>query len=154
MGDKENKRFIKKLEIHIENTRSNLKYSLDRFDILIIALSSGGLVFSMGFIKDIISPEVETNFLLLKIAWILFGSSIISNLLSQVTGYFANKLEIRITKNIIRQEREKPIKGNKEKDECNKKIVNYLTYFLNGTSLVLLIGAVILLIIFLSTNLK
>jgi len=154
MDDKENTRYIKNLELHKENTRSNLKYSLDRFDILIITLSSGGLIFSMGFVRDIITPDIEINFLLLKIAWIFFGASIISNLISQVTGYFANKLEIRITRNLIRQERNKPINENHKMVEKNKKSANNLTYLLNATSLALLIGAIILLIIFMSINLK
>ena len=152
--ENKNKRFIKKLENHIKNTNSNIKYSLDRFDILIISLSSGGLVFSMGFVKDIISNQENINYLLLKIAWIFFGTAIISNLLSQITGYTANKLEIRITKNIIREEREKQIKGNPKSDEINVKTANFLTHLSNGLSLVLLVGAIILLIIFMSNNLK
>ena len=152
--DKINKRFVKKLEEHIENTNLNLKYSLDRFDILIISLSSGGLIFSMGFIKNILSPNVEINFVLLKISWILFGSSIIINLFSQVTGYFANKLEIKISKNLIRHERGKPLKGDQDQFEKNHKFYNSLTKYLNGSSLILLIGAVVLLIIFVSINLN
>ncbi|MCF8297009.1 MAG: hypothetical protein K9J13_05620 [Saprospiraceae bacterium] len=154
MDEKDNKRYIKNLEVHKENTRLNLRYSLDRFDTLIITVSSGGLVFSMGFIKDIISPDIKTNFLLLKLAWVLFGSSIISNLISQVTSYYANKLEIRITRNLIKKERNKPIKDNHIKVEKNQKYANNLTYFLNGTSLVFLVGAIIILIIFMSVNLK
>jgi len=149
-----NKRFIKNLEKHIDNTNQNLKYSLDRFDILIISLSSGGLIFSMGFVKDILSSDTEINYILLKISWILFGGSIISNLLSQVTGYFANSLEIKISKNIIRQERGKSFKGDQNKFEKNHRRYNSLTKYLNGSSLTFLIGAVILLIIFVSINLN
>jgi hypothetical protein len=152
--DKDRERYIKNLQIHKENTSSNLKYSSDRFDILIITLSSGGIVFSMGFVKDIISPKVEIDFLLLKIAWIFFGSSIVSNLISQVTGYFANLYENRITKNIIRHERGKPIIGDQEENIRIRKFINLLTYLLNGTSFLLFIAAVILLIVFININLK
>jgi len=155
--DKENKkkkkRFIRNLEKHIENTNLNLKYSLDRFDILIISLSSGGLIFSIGFVKDILSPEDNINYVLLKISWIFFGSSIISNLLSQVTAYFANKWEIKISKNLIRKEKGKSLIGNQFRFEENHKLYNSLTKILNGASLILLIGAVVLLIVFVSINL-
>ena len=93
-------RFISNLEAHKEKTVANLKYSIDRFDILIISISSGGLVFSMGFIKDIISKMPPVDFLLLKISWILFGLAIVLNLLSQVTSYYANTFELKITKNL------------------------------------------------------
>jgi len=152
--NKINKRFIKKLEKHIENTDSNLKYSLDRFDILIVTLSSGGLVFSMGFIKDILPLNTEINYILLKLSWILFGSSIVSNLFSQVTGYFSNKLEIKISKNLIRLERGKSVKGDQIQLEKNHNLYDSLTKYLNGASLVLLMTAVVLLIIFVSNNLK
>ncbi|NCA84412.1 MAG: hypothetical protein EOM83_02435 [Clostridia bacterium] len=152
--NKINKRYIKNLEYHIEGTKANIKYSLDRFDILIISLSSGGLIFSMGFIKDILPKDIEINFLLLKISWILFGASIMINLLSQVTGYYANKMEIKISKNIIRQEKKNEMIGNQQHFESMKKIFNSLTNVFNGLCLFFLIGGVVFLIIFVSANLN
>ncbi len=147
-------RYINNLEKHIENTESNMKYSLDRFDILIISLSSGGLVFSMSFIKDVEFLKDVQYLILLNISWILFGSSIISNLLSQVTGYYTNKYEIIISRGLIRKKRKKVVRIDLEKVESKGNITNMLTHFFNGMSLILLIGAIILLIIFISFNLK
>ena len=151
---KDKERYLNNLEIHKENTASNIKYSVDRFDVLIISLSSGGLIFSMGFVKDIISPKVSVDYLLLKIAWIFFGSSIVSNLISQVTGYFANRYEYLITINEIRHERHKMPRGDQNKNKKIRNWTNSSTNVLNGTSLILFIVAVILLIIFMSLNLK
>jgi hypothetical protein len=144
------KRFIRNMKDHKEKTIANLKYSLDRFDILIISISSGGLVFSMGFVKDIISDATKIDFLLLKISWIFFGLSIILNLLSQVTAYYANNFELRITKNIIRKERKCELIGNQSKLENKKNILNFLTNLFNGSSLILLITGIILFVIFMS----
>lgn len=146
--EKQNERYIQKLEAHIEKTDANLKYSIDRFDILIISISSGGLVFSMGYVKDILSKNIHNDYTLLKVAWIFFGTSIIINLLSQVTSYYANKYEISISKNLIRQERDKPMTGNQSEFECKKRIFDFLTNSFNLTSLLLLISAIIILIVF------
>lgn len=154
MNEQDNTRHITKLEKHIEDTKSNIKYSLDRFDVLIITLSSGGIVFSLGFLKDIVSSANVTNFVLLKIAWMFFGSAIISNLFSQVTAYFASKSEIKCSKNIIRIKRGKEPKGDQAKYEHNQKMANTATMALNGTSLILLIAAIVLLIIFMNINLN
>ena len=144
------KRFIRNLEDHKEKTTANLKYSIDRFDILIISISSGGLVFSMGFIKDIIQRTQPIDFLLLKISWILFGFAIVLNLFSQVTGYYANNFEFKITKNLIRQERKKDMMGNQTSFECKQKIMNFFTILFNGLSLFLLITGMACFVIFMS----
>lgn len=157
MDDKDDERskiFIEKLKAHISKEEANIKYSVDRFDILIISISSGGLIFSMGFVKDILSVYCVTNFFLLKLSWIFFGTSIMSNLISQVTGFYANKLEIRISNNLIRKENKKPMKGNQSKSEKYRKLLDNLTQILNGCSLLLTISAIILLIIFMSIYLK
>src|SRR5260221_14682741 len=98
-------KYINDLELHCVSCKEASNYSIKRFDILIITLSSGALLFSAGFIKDIIEASNKRNFLLIKIAWALFGSAIIFNLWSQITSYYANKLEIRIIKNLIRKEK-------------------------------------------------
>jgi hypothetical protein len=145
----ETKRFIKKLEEHKEKTDSNLKYSIDRFDILIISIASGGLVFSMNFVKDLIPEGTVVKFGLIKISWILFGLAIIFNLLSQVTSYYANKFELKITRNIIRQERKKEMQGDQTKYENKERVLDFLTIQLNGYSLISLISGLVIFVIFL-----
>jgi len=145
--------FIEKLELHIEKANSNLKYSIDRFDILIISISSGGLVFSMGFVKDLLSGKCNIDFTLLKISWILFTISITFNLLSQVSGYYASRYDIKVTKNIIRKKKEKSMIGNRCKLELREKIMNNLTMIFNATSLFILISGISIMVVFMSINL-
>ncbi len=145
--------FIEKLELHIEKANSNLKYSIDRFDILIISISSGGLVFSMGFVKDLLSGKCNIDFTLLKISWILFTISITFNLLSQVSGYYASRYDIKVTKNIIRKKKEKSMIGNQCKLELREKIMNNLTMIFNATSLFILISGISIMVVFMSINL-
>lgn len=151
---KKNKRYIRNLEKHISTADSNVKYSLDRFDILIISISSGGLVFSMGFVKDILSEINNIDFTLLKLSWVGFSFSIIINLLSQVSSYFANSLDIVITRNIIKEERGKPIIWNKRNFEIKQNIYDFLTNSFNALSLLSLIASICLLVFFMFLTLK
>lgn len=150
--ESKNERYIKKLEEHISYTQKAVDYSLERFDILIISLSTSGLILSVGFVKDIIKDFENINPILLKISWLLFALSLIVNLLSQVTGYLANKYEITISKNLIRKERNNKINVNVAKLEFYKRLFDFKTNFLNILSLLSLITAIILLIVFISNN--
>ena len=146
-------KYIQKLKEHIKCCEDAMKYSLDRFDILIITLSSGALGFSMSFIKDVAKNNNYHHLTLLKFSWLLFGISLIANLLSQVTSFFAHQYELKISKNLIRKEKGKnSILNNETKIELTKKIFDYSTYILNAVSLLALIGGVIILIIFTYNN--
>lgn len=151
---KKNKRYIRNLKKHISAADSNVKYSLDRFDILIISISSGGLVFSMGFVKDILSEINNVDFTLLKFSWVGFSFSIIINLLSQVSSYFANSFDIKITRNLIKEERGKPIIWNKRNLEIKQNICDFLTNLFNALSLLSLIISICLLVVFMLLTFK
>ena len=140
----ENKEFIDKLEAHVVKAEAGVKYALDRFDILIISLSSGGLVLSLGILEKF--PYVDKS--LVNLAWLFFSAGLISNLFSQITGYRANKIDIECTKIYIDE-----IKGNKPDGEHAKIDIvkdkyNFITYILNAISFICLTAAIILLIIF------
>lgn len=141
---------IDQLQKYAETTQKAIDYSIERFDILIISLSSSGLVLSIGFVKDVIGDFSKVDPLLLKITWLLFALSLIMNLLSQVSGYYANKLDLKITKDIIRTKKGKDSKINKEKLDLRMKIFNSTTMSLNGGSLFCLITGIITLIVFIS----
>lgn len=147
-----NDRYIEKLEGHIEATSKIVKYSLERFDILIISLSGGGLVLSISLVKDVIKNFDKIDHALLKDTWVLFGMSLVLNLFSQITAYYANKEEIKISKNLIRKSRGKALKNNIEELECSKKILNFFTISLNATCVLCFVIAIILLIIFMNNN--
>lgn len=145
-------RYIDKLEAHIESTSKIVKYSLERFDILIISLSGGGLVLSISLVKDVIKNFEKVDHTLLKITWVFFGISLVLNLFSQITSYYANKEEIKISKNLIRQKREKPLTHKLEKLECVKVILNFFTVSLNALCVLSFVVAILLLIIFMNNN--
>lgn len=143
-----NNRYIEKMEKHSDNTRSNIHYSLERFDLLIISISTASLGFSMAFIKDIIPDLSAINLTLLKISWILFGIAIITNLFSQVTSYYANKFELLISRNLIRGKRGKEHIGNQHNYECKKSFLDVTTKILNWNSFICLIIGIVIFIIF------
>ncbi|WP_163378445.1 hypothetical protein [Cyclobacterium sp. SYSU L10401] len=145
-------RYLYKLEKHISLAKESSKYSSDRFDILLISLSTSALVLSIGFVEKVIPTLYSVNTTLLKISWLLFVVSLISNLKSQVTGYYSNEFEIKVTKNLIREERGKQLRGNQKKMETYCRNLNKLTLILNGISLCSLLIGIIILVLFFSNN--
>jgi len=143
-------KYVEQLQNYVETIQKSIDYSVERFDILIISLSTSGLILSIGFVKNIIRDFSDVNPILLKITWLLFACSLIMNLISQVTGYYANKYDLKVTRDIIRTEKGKKSKINLKKTECYHKVLNFGTMFLNGGSMTCLIAGIITLIIFIS----
>ncbi len=148
------KEYIEKLEAHIKKCEDNSKYALDRLDILIITLSTGALGFSITFIKDIIKVKCIECLCLLQFSWSLFALSIISNLVSQMTSYQASRLDIKVTKNIIRSKKGAESRVDEQKLDDRKNNLNTWTKVLNMSSLCLLILGIVLVICFFCTNLN
>lgn len=141
-------KYIIKLKDYKKSAEIRLKYSIERFDILIISLSSGGLVLGLNLYSNFKSAEKD----LINYAWICFSIALILNLVSQISGYFANKYDIMCTDNLIDEtERDEKI-INVELNETIKKISNYITYILNIASLVCLITGIIQLTIFVNNK--
>jgi hypothetical protein len=145
-------RYIQKLEAHIEASKKLVDYSLERFDILIISLSSGGLVFSVGFVKDLIPNFAKIDHVLLKLSWVGFAAALIVNLVTQITSYLSSDLEIKISKNLIRQKRLKKTKGNLKRQQVRCSVYNSCTEGGNYVCLGLIIASVVLLVIFIWNN--
>ena len=141
-----------KLEKHVLSAKDSSKYSIDRFDILLISLSTSALILSIGFVEKVLPNIDKIDSSLLKLSWLLFVIVLISNLTSQVTGYYGNQYDIKVTKNLIREERGKPLKGNQIKLESQCKNLNRLTLIFNGISLFSLISGIIALVGFFSNN--
>tara|TARA_R110000850_G_scaffold50499_5_gene123855 strand:+ start:3931 stop:4308 length:378 start_codon:yes stop_codon:yes gene_type:complete len=83
-------RYLDKLERHISFANDSTKYSSDRFDILLISLSTSALILSIGFVDKVIPNLYCVNTSLLKTLWLLFVITLVSNLASQVTGYYSD----------------------------------------------------------------
>lgn len=147
-----NEKYINKLENYSEKIQKSIDYSVERFDILIISLSTSGLIVSIGFVKDIFKDFESIDTQLLKASWLLFTLALIMNLISQITGYYAHKYDLDITNDIIRIKNGKKSKINKERSNCIMLVLNNSTQILNGLSLLSLISAIIILVIFISNN--
>lgn len=112
---------------------SSREYSAKQFDKLIIYLSSGAIVFSTSFVKNIVIINKGTNTHLLIFSWILFVESLILTLISYKTSLVAMDKELDNQKN-------------------NSDKWNRITHLLNWLSLVALVTGSMLFIIFTSKN--
>jgi hypothetical protein len=147
-------KYIEELKEYVVTAESRIKYSLERFDILIISLSSGGLLLVMNLYTNFpCSNKTPIN-----MSWFFFSIALIINLLSQITGYLANKYDLRFTKNEIKfteNKRNKNKKKHNEENEINQektdlihKRYNKATKWLNILSFISLTIGIIMLIIF------
>jgi len=65
------------------------------FDKTVLSLSGGALGVSFAFIKDIVGPDKITKPLLLFLAWICWGMSVIVILISYYTSHLALRKAIK-----------------------------------------------------------
>jgi len=105
-----------------------------QFDKQIIYLSGGALIFSIGFVKDIIGANktAECKFILV-ISWICFAVSLIVNIFS----YLSSK---------------KAIDSDIIGEESKSQSYNFVTKTLNLIALGSLLVGLVLLILFASIN--
>jgi hypothetical protein len=109
------------------------EYAGKEFDRLIVYFASGGLVFTTGFVKNIIDIKACTNTTLLKLTWIFFTFSLITILISHLSSKKSMDLEIKGS--IIPSDR-----------------WDILTKLLNFTAFISLITGIVLFIVFLLKN--
>jgi len=145
---KKDKKYIQKLEEHKISAKALVKYSLDRFDVLIISLSSGGLALSVSLYENF----KDGDKMCINVAWIFFSSALIINLLSQITGYHANKLDIKCTSMVIEEVKGRVELDSHKKIDSKKEIFNKLTSLFNGLSFLSLTTAIVLVIFFINLN--
>lgn len=146
-------RYIAKLEDHYISAKASERYSSDRFDILIISISTTALILTMSFSNNFSSESATiTNTGLLKVSWLLFVVTIISNLSSQLSAFYSHRYDAKVTQNLIRLQRGKAEKGNQDKFKCWCLFYGKTTVFLNLLSFATLFSAIICILIFYSKN--
>jgi len=131
----------KKLSSNEESLGDRTKFLLEmgstagnQFDKQIVYLSGGGLIFSIGFVKDIIGiDKIPTCKELLFGTWLCFAISLISNLFSYLSTKKATNYALNNNK-------------------CKTETQQMITRILNTTSLVFLLIGIILLISFSIVN--
>lgn len=145
-------RYLAKLESYVVNCKESQRYSSDRFDVLIISLSTTALVLSIGFIKNIFPDLVEIPTGNLKTSWLLYVLSISFNLISQTTSYYGSHYDIKCVKSEIEFELGKEHhQKHKKFDKLSRRFGN-CTVILNQLSLLLFVVATGFIIFFLSNN--
>ncbi|QEE50072.1 hypothetical protein FUA48_10925 [Flavobacterium alkalisoli] len=150
-------RYIVNLEKHCERAQDHKKYSTDRFDILVISISTTALIFSIGFVKDFVKGINNVNYFTLKLSWLLFVMTIFFNLISQVSSYYANNYDYLVTKLILKEKRnrkeltcDEQYKQKKYDKRCRR--CSKLTDVLNLVCLLFLTIGLVVLIFFFSMN--
>jgi len=154
--NKDQEKYVSQLKEWLSERNKDKHYSLEQFDKLIIALSSGGLVLTIGFVKDIVKITAETDTFLLKFCWFSLTAALIFILMSQISCFWANNIEINITNQEIREIEEVGEFNDKATRIKIKrfffKISNALISILNVSSFLVLILGIILFIVFVNQN--
>lgn len=119
---------------YLSIVRKMRDYAQEEFDKLIVYLSSGGLVLTVGFVKDLVDLDEACWKFLLILSWAGFIISLIMILLSHRSAIKASTLEL--------------IELHDESDNQDQK-----TERLNFFSFIVLIAAVIVFVLFISINL-
>ena len=147
--NKKDKKHIKALKQYLVTANDRAKYSIQRFDILIITLSSGGIVLAMSFFENY--KNIDKT--LVYNGCLCFAFALIINLVSQATGYFANRFDIKYVREEIRELEKKSFFETYTKYDGFKKIFNFMTRFFNTSSLISFVIGMIFIMLFVK-NLK
>jgi hypothetical protein len=108
-------------ELHDEYRRKiwdDIKSGTENFDKYMLTFSGGALVLSLGFIKDVIKPELAVSLNWLLASWICFLLCILSTLLSF-------RVSIRALERMVPHINEFYLKGNA--DAFNKHLNDFWT---------------------------
>lgn len=109
------------------------KDAVQQFNKHLVYLSSGGLVLSMGFIKDIVDLSKSSWNWIIVLSWCLFAIALLLNLFSYRSTIKSMDLYL-----------------NGKKDESDRKDI--LTESIDKSSIVFLLSGIVLTIIFITKN--
>ena len=135
---------------HLNNTRERTNYSIKRMDILVISICGGGIYIIFETLREFKTGGIKIEFpVLLILTGVSLLLAIMTNFISQITGYVANDTEEKFIYLEL-----KKIDGKKidkcEQDAYNKKVTkfNLLTDIFNISSITLMFIGLVLLAIF------
>lgn len=146
---KRKKIYIKELTRWVQNREKDLDYAYEQFDKLIITLASGGLVLTIGFVKDIVHIIPSTDTTLLKYSWYLFTSSLIIALLGHIFAILANRIIISIKIEEIDAHKEKvEFNNNSIRIRLKRWIFKSINLSLKSTNIIAFISLLTAIIVF------
>jgi hypothetical protein len=135
---------------HFNNTRERTNYSIRRMDLLIISICGAGIYIIFETLREFKTGMVEIdNSTLLLSCGLCFLVAIISNFISQKTGYYSNDNEEKFISLELKKIQGKSI-DNCEQKGYNIKVekFNKVTNVLNITSIFFMLAGLVLLSIF------
>jgi len=123
-----------------ELVTQNMSYSIQRIDILIIALCTSGIVLIVSSIK----PDLTTSIYLI-FSLLFFLLSIVVNLTSQFLGYWSNKILMEVYNEKVIDYKNDPSKYNDEDYETKSNrgysIGKFVHRFNIGSFILFIVGA-------------
>lgn len=135
---------------HLNNTRERTNYSIRRMDLLIISICGAGIYIIFETLREFKTGKVEIdNPTLLLICGLCFLVAIISNFISQKTGYYSNNNEEKFISLELKKIQGKDI-DNCEQEGYDKNVIKFdkATNLLNIASIFLMLVGLVLLAIF------
>jgi len=116
-------------------------YSVQRIDLLIIAISGAGIYVILEALKFSKANPLN-DIWLLKISGIVLVLAVIINLISQFSGRECNALSMRIAMNEMDaiEDKSQTLRDKITKLECHCEIYSSITTVLNNLSLILMIS--------------
>ena len=135
---------------HLNYTRERTNYSIRRMDLLIISICGAGIYIIFETLRQFKTGKVEIeNTNLLSICGLCFLIAIISNFISQKTGFYSNNNEEKFISLELQKIQGKKINDCKQK-EYDENVIkfNKVTNILNITSISLMLIGLVLLAIF------
>jgi len=135
---------------HLNNTRERTNYSIRRMDLLIISICGAGIYIIFETLREFKTGKVNIdNSTLLLICGLCFLIAIISNFISQKTGFYSNNNEEKFISLELKKIQGKKIDSCKQ-DEYDRNVIkfNQITNRLNILSIFLMLIGLILLAIF------
>jgi hypothetical protein len=134
---------------HRERALDAKWYAIQRVDLLIISISSGGIYIIFETIKFILEKQRSIDFMMLKLSGLFFALAIVFNLTSQFYGWNANKHESIYAGFKVRQERGGEV-GEDKIDNTDRlvKISNRRLNIMNLISVAAMSLGLVLLLLF------
>ncbi len=121
----------------------NMFYSVQRIDLLIIAVSGAGVYVCLETLKFIVEEKLNQSPILIKIAGLMFVLAVVVNFISQITGKKTNYYDYLMSCAILEKDEKKA-----ERYDCISGNWDVATTWFNSSSIVIMFIGLILILIF------
>ena len=149
--------YIEDLREYKKTLLADINHAMSQYDKLILTLSSGALAISMTFLSSIVDLKDIETFMLLKISWILWGSSLFLSLTGQYLSYKVHDSQRKCNNRVIEAAKlnksSKKLVKIQESNQSGIRALNISIEFCNIIAALSFISGIILFTIFVSQTL-